>query len=57
MLNLVQKVYPRAMWPTPQQVVGLGMWGGVVVAGALYMVQPFDYAKKVLGLGAAAKKE
>jgi hypothetical protein len=45
------------MWPTPQQVMGLGAWGGVVVAGALYLVQPFDAAKKALGIGAAAKKE
>jgi hypothetical protein len=46
------------MWPTPQQVIGLGAWGGVAVGTLLYLVQPFDAAKKALGLGAvAAKKE
>lgn len=44
------QVYPRAMWPPKEKIVGLGLWGGVVVAGGLYLVQPFDYAKKVLGL-------
>jgi hypothetical protein len=44
------------MWPTPQQVMGLGAWGGVVAVGALYMVQPFDYVRKLVG-GAPSKKE
>ena len=33
------QVFPRAMWPKPHHIRGYAMWGGVVVAGALYLVQ------------------
>lgn len=36
------------MWPTPQQILGLGAWGGVAAATGLYLVQPFDYVKKLV---------
>ena len=31
--------YPRARWPTAQQVRGYGAWGGVLVAAAIYVIQ------------------
>jgi hypothetical protein len=45
------------MWPTPQQVVGLGAWGGVVVVGALYMIQPFGYFRTLAGGGGGGDKK
>jgi hypothetical protein len=31
--------YPRAQWPTPAKVRGLGAWGGVVVAAGIFVIQ------------------
>jgi hypothetical protein len=50
LLKLVDKVYPRAQWPTRQAVIGYSAWGGVVAAAALYVVQPWDWIQENLGL-------
>lgn len=39
LLLMLLQVYPRAQWPTRQQITGYGAWGGVVAAAALYVVQ------------------
>lgn len=50
LLSLVDKFYPRAQWPTPAKVRGLGAWGGVVVAAGFFIIQPFDWLDETLGM-------
>lgn len=49
LVSSITKAYPKAMWPSRQQVFGYAAWGGVVGAVALYAVQPWDYLSSVLG--------
>ncbi|KAI8476805.1 MAG: hypothetical protein J3K34DRAFT_463785 [Monoraphidium minutum] len=48
LMSAITKVYPKAMWPSKQKVMGLSAWGGVVGAVLLYTVQPWDYAKSLM---------
>ncbi|GIL68478.1 hypothetical protein Vafri_21748, partial [Volvox africanus] len=41
---------PPARWPSVQQIVRVGAWGGVAAAGGLYLVQPWDWIQTNLGL-------
>lgn len=46
--SLLIQVYPRAQWPTATQVRGLGAWGGVAAATALFIVQVRMRARTLL---------
>lgn len=50
LLDMVDKFYPRAQWPTPAALRGKAAWGGVLAAAAIYVIQPFDWAEEVLGM-------
>lgn len=54
--SILDQIYPRAMWPSRYQILGYAAWGGVVVAGGLFLVQPFGFIKDTLGLGDKEKK-
>jgi hypothetical protein len=45
----LKQLYPPAMRPSSQQILGYGAWGGVVGAVLFYAIQPFDWIKSNLG--------
>jgi len=48
--DTLDKVYPRAMWPSTQKLARLGAWGIPVVGVLFYAVQPFDWIQTTVGL-------
>ncbi|KAF8062807.1 hypothetical protein HT031_004137 [Scenedesmus sp. PABB004] len=52
--GLVDKIYPRARWPTGAQIRGYGAWGPAVGLTLMYVIQPFDWIKATFGLNKEA---
>eukprot|EP00197_Chlamydomonas_leiostraca_P002755 CAMPEP_0202856948 /NCGR_PEP_ID=MMETSP1391-20130828/57_1 /ASSEMBLY_ACC=CAM_ASM_000867 /TAXON_ID=1034604 /ORGANISM="Chlamydomonas leiostraca, Strain SAG 11-49" /LENGTH=61 /DNA_ID=CAMNT_0049535673 /DNA_START=80 /DNA_END=265 /DNA_ORIENTATION=+ len=48
--QVVNGYLTKQMMPSPQKIQGVAMWGGVVVTGVLFAVQPFGWLGENLGL-------
>ncbi|KXZ49585.1 hypothetical protein GPECTOR_20g441 [Gonium pectorale] len=48
--TVFQGYLPPARWPSINHITRVGAWGGVVVVGGLYMVQPWDWLQVQVGL-------
>eukprot|EP00201_Polytomella_parva_P022980 CAMPEP_0175045736 /NCGR_PEP_ID=MMETSP0052_2-20121109/4610_2 /TAXON_ID=51329 ORGANISM="Polytomella parva, Strain SAG 63-3" /NCGR_SAMPLE_ID=MMETSP0052_2 /ASSEMBLY_ACC=CAM_ASM_000194 /LENGTH=60 /DNA_ID=CAMNT_0016309343 /DNA_START=93 /DNA_END=275 /DNA_ORIENTATION=- len=56
LMTVVNGYVPPARWPSTRKVARLGAWGGVAVAGLLFMVQPWDWLAVQVGLKKAEEK-
>eukprot|EP00798_Chlamydomonas_sp_ICE-L_P027780 gene27780-3553_t len=57
MTQLMGGYITKAMLPSQQQLMGIGMWGGVAAGGLLFAVQPWDFLAEAVGLKEVEEKK